>query len=81
MRGRRPAWCVWSRLRRRAACVCEERAQTTLEYALTIVALLAIVVTLGLLWRAGEEGALVRFAEEAASHAVSAGGAVDIALY
>lgn len=81
MMRRQPAWCAWSRPRREAVPLREERAQATLEYALTLAALLAIVVTLGLLWRAGEEGTLVRFAEEAASHAVSAGGAVDIALY
>ena len=59
----------------------EPAAQATLEYALTIFALLAVVVGIAALWRAGEEGALVELVEEAASHALSGLGALDIALY
>ena len=59
----------------------EVHAQATLEYALTVLALLAMVVVLALIWRAGEEGIFVHLVEEAASHALSAWGAFDIALY
>lgn len=59
----------------------EVHAQATLEYALTVLALLAMVVVLALIWRAGEEGVFVHLVEEAASHALSAWGAFDIALY
>lgn len=69
------------------ACRCvselarEVHAQATLEYALTVLALLAMVVVLALIWRAGEEDIFVHLVEEAASHALSAWGAFDIALY
>lgn len=59
----------------------EERAQGTVEYAMVTVALLAIVVALALLWRAGEEGVLVGLAQDAASHQLDGTGALDIALY
>ncbi len=59
----------------------EERAQATLEYALTIVALLALVVGLACLWRAGERGVFVEAAERAASHQMDGLGALDIALF
>lgn len=66
----------------RARCLLgEERAQGTLEYAVTVLALLAVVAALGLLWRAGEQGMLTQRAEEASSHALDASGTVDIALY
>lgn len=59
----------------------ETQAQGTLEYALTIVALLSVISVLGLLWRAGERGALTEIAERAASHGLEALGALDIALF
>ena len=59
----------------------EPAAQATLEYALTVFALLAVVVGIAALWRAGEEGALVELVEDAVSHALSGLGALDIALY
>ena len=59
----------------------ELAAQATLEYALTVFALLAVVMGIAALWRAGEEGALVELVEDAASHALSGLGALDIALY
>ena len=40
-----------------------------------------MVVVLALIWRAGEEDIFVHLVEEAASHALSAWGAFDIALY
>lgn len=66
----------------------EERAQSTVEYAIVTVALLSIVAALACLWRAGEDGQLARLAERAASHTIesssvvdAAAGAKDIALY
>lgn len=56
-------------------------AQATLEYAITFAALLAMVIALGALWRAGERGALSALVEQAASHALGATGALDIALF
>lgn len=59
----------------------ERDAQGTLEYALTMVALLAVVVACAALWRAGQDGAFARLVEAAASHTLGAAGAVDISLY
>lgn len=59
----------------------EVAAQGTVEYALTMFALLSLVVGIAALWRAGEEGALVELVEDAASHVLSGTGALDIALY
>ena len=56
-------------------------AQAALEYALTVFALLAIVLALGLLWRAGQDGTLATLVEAAASHGFDAGGLIDISLY
>ncbi|MEE0664446.1 MAG: hypothetical protein UDC04_08160 [Collinsella bouchesdurhonensis] len=52
-----------------------------MEYALTVFALLAIVLALGLLWRAGQDGTLAALVEAAASHGFDAGGLIDISLY
>lgn len=59
----------------------EDRAQGTLEYALTITALLGIVLALGALWRAGESGALAQLVERAAPRALTGTGPLDIALF
>lgn len=59
----------------------ERAAQGTVEYALTVVALLAMVVGMAALWRAAVDGTLAEFVRAAASHAFSAGGAIDISLY
>lgn len=66
----------------------EELAQGTVEYAIVTVALLAIVIALASVWRAGTDGAFSGLVERAASHALAAGGAdgalsgaKDIALY
>ena len=63
--------------------LCEESAQSTVEYAIVTVALLSIVLAIAGLWRAGTDGRLA-----AASHGVApssvidaATGAKDIALY
>lgn len=59
----------------------EASAQGTLEYALTVLALLAIVVALAALWRAAADGVLARLVERAASHALNGLGALDLALF
>ena len=59
----------------------EERAQATLEYALTLFALMALISGIALLWRAGEQGALARLVEEACSHGLDGLGVLDIALF
>ena len=59
----------------------EEAAQGTLEYALTIMALMAILGALALLWRAGEDGTLSALVEQAASHGFEGTGILDIILY
>lgn len=64
-----------------ASLLGEPAAQGTLEYALTVIALISVVLALGLLWRAGQDGTLARLAADAASHALDAGGAVDISLF
>lgn len=66
---------------RAGALAREQAAQATLEYAVTFAALLAIVIALGALWRAGERGALSALVERAASHALEAAGTLDIALF
>lgn len=59
----------------------EQRAQGTVEYAITMVAMLSLVLGCAAVWRAGERGVFTQRAAEAASQALDAGGAVDIALY
>lgn len=59
----------------------EQRAQGTVEYAITMVAMLSLVLGCAAVWRAGERGVFTQRAVKAASHALDAGGAVDIALY
>ena len=64
-----------------AAVARESMAQGTLEYAITLFAMLSIIAALAALWRAGAEGAFVELAEEAASHLLGGLGVLDIALY
>ncbi len=59
----------------------EERAQSTLEYALTLFALMALISGIALLWRAGEQGVLARLVEDACSHGLDGLGVLDIALF
>ncbi len=59
----------------------ERAAQGTLEYALTVAALLSVVTAFGLLWRAGQDGALTALVERAASHGFDWSGLLDIPLY
>lgn len=56
-------------------------AQGTVEYALTVVALLALVTGLAAVWRAGERGVFSDAVRAAASHSLSGTGPVDIALF
>ena len=59
--------------------------QSSVEYALVLVALLAMVLALGAVWAAARDGGLSRLGERAASHAVSGEGALggirDIVLF
>ncbi len=71
-----PHGSLWRRVR-----LDGEDAQSTVEFAAVLVGLLSVVLALGALWRAGEEGALVDAAERCASHALDADGAIDISLY
>lgn len=59
----------------------EERAQATLEYAITVMAVLSIVVACAAVWRAGSEGVFARLIQDALSHTFSPTGAIDISLY
>ena len=52
--------------------LCEESAQSTVEYAIVTVALLSIVLAIAGLWRAGTDGRLAALVERAASHGVPA---------
>lgn len=68
--------------------LCEESAQSTVEYAIVTMALLSIVLAIAGLWRAGTDGRLAALAARAASHGVAStsvidavAGAKDIALY
>lgn len=63
----------------------DARGQSTVEYALVMVALLAMVLTMGAVWQAGQDGFLTNLAVDAASHSAGDGGllgaARDIALF
>lgn len=59
----------------------EQFAQGTVEYAITVVAVLALVAAYAAFWRAAEDGVFARLAQEAASHVLGGTGAIDIALY
>lgn len=58
-------------------------AQSTVEYAVVVAALLCIVIGLGALFRVLESGLIVEHAVTAASHAVFTivGGAADVFSY
>ena len=59
----------------------EETAQGTVEYALTISALMAIALALALLFHAGEEGVFAGLVEQASSHGFEGLGILDISLF
>ena len=52
--------------------------QSTVEYAVVLLALLAMVVALGTLWRAAQSGKLLGIARDASSH--NAEGGVSLGL-
>ena len=52
-----------------------------MEYALTVFALLTLVLGIAALWRVAERGLLADVAVKAASHGLEGDGYVDIALY
>lgn len=56
-------------------------AQGTVEYAIVLSALLAMLLALAGLWHAAASGALAHLVEMAASHALDVLGFLDIALY
>lgn len=58
------AWPWW---------LAEGSGQSTLEYALVLVAFLSMVAALGLAWHAARDGTLVRMATDAATHQASGG--------
>ena len=59
----------------------EGAAQGTVEYALTVFAMLALIMGIAALWRAAEQGLFVDAAANAASHGLEGDGYADIALY
>lgn len=72
--------------RSRARELCLERGgQSSVEYALVLVAFLAAILALGAVWHVVGEGGLQRLSEGAASHAVegdaAVGGMHDIVLF
>lgn len=58
-----------------------ERAQSTLEYALVLLAFLGLLAGLAALWHAGAAGVFADAIEEGASHALDGLGLLDVALY
>ena len=56
-----------------AGWAAEERGQSTVEYALVVLAFLAALVALGLMWHAVREGAFQRLSQDAASHSLAGG--------
>lgn len=62
----------------------EESGQSTVEYALVVLAFLSALLVLGVMWHAVRDGAFQRLSVEAASHSTGAGGFEalrDIALF
>lgn len=74
-----------SRTRASGSPLREERGQSTVEYALVLVAFLAVVLALGAVWKAVGAGGLQRASERAASHVLegegATGGLKDLALF
>lgn len=58
-----------------------ERAQSTLEYALVLLAFLGLLAGLAALWHAGAAGVFADAIEKGASHALDGLGLLDVALY
>lgn len=73
----------WKRIQRVARSMRDERGQATVEYAVILGAFLAVVIALGTLWRAMDDGTFLEHALSAASHhlQLSAAGVIDVFLY
>lgn len=69
--------------RRHKQLVGDESGQSTVEYAVVLVAVLCVILALGALWRALESGMFVEHALASASHHVQAsvGWVVDVFAY
>lgn len=68
----------------RTHALAERSGQSSVEYALVVLAFLSAMLALGALWHAARDGALVRLAVRAASHGLGGGIAAalrDIALF
>ena len=59
----------------------DESGQATVEYALVLAVLLAVILGVAALWRFAESGGFVEAAAESSSHATSVGGMQDALLY
>ena len=77
--------CEWEESHREAWEGWRTNGQSSVEYALVLMAFLSMVAAFALIWHAGRDGALLRSATEAASHQLEWGdvrGSVrDLALY
>jgi hypothetical protein len=69
------------------SCVCErhERGQSTVEYALVLLAFLSMSIAFAAMWHAGRDGKLLNLAVGASSHQLGGsdplGAARDLALF
>ena len=58
---------------KRSAGAGRDRGQSTVEYLLLLVAFLAVMAALALVWRAAQDGRLMGLATSAASHGAGQG--------
>lgn len=56
----------------------DERGQSSVEYALVLMAFLSIVLALGALWRVAHEGRMQDLVREASSHSLGDGVSVGL---
>ncbi len=70
-------------LRRVAALLRDDRGQSTVEYVIILGTFLVVVIALGAVWRAMDDGTFLDHALSAASHhlLLSAAGVIDVFLY
>lgn len=57
---------------------CDERGQSTVEYALVLLAFLSMVVALAAIWGAARGGRLLQIARDASSHNAEGGVSVEL---
>lgn len=65
-------------------CNSHEKGQATVEFAVIAAAFFSLVVALGVLWRAFDQGLFIQHALSSASHhieSVSLGGIADVFLF